>query len=118
GRPLGGKDPPREQEEDGGEQGPRDRGGEAPGPWLIAEGPHPHRDEELGGGRVDPFRGRLALEVLLRGLRVVDLVEVLLGRVEESGQAEGGRGEQQEDRDLKVRSHSWDPTRPSPDGGR
>ncbi len=92
-RPLGREHPPREQEEDRGEERSRERGRQAPGPGRVAEESDPRRDQELGGRRVDPLRGRLAPQVLERRLGVVHLVEVLLGGVAEPGQAKEGRRE-------------------------
>ncbi len=89
--------PAREQQEDTGERRSGERGGESPGPRVIAEEVHADRDQQLRGGRVHPFRRRLAVQVLERRLGVVDLVEVLLGRIAEPGQAEDGRHEQHQE---------------------
>jgi hypothetical protein len=102
GGPFGGQHPPGKQEEDGSEEHPRDRGGQPPGPGLVPEGPHPHRDQQLGRGGMDPLGGRLPLEVLPRGLGVIDLVEVFLGRVGESRQAEDGGHHEHEESDAPV----------------
>ena len=92
---LGGESPAGQEEEDRTEKRSRQRGSEAPGPALVIEGIDPGGDEQLGQGRVHPFHRLLSREVLAGALGVIDLVEVLVLREAEAGQAKG-RGQEEE----------------------
>ena len=85
-RPLGREHAQRQQQEHGREQDAGECGREPEAPRLVAEDEHTPGDQQLRERRVHPLGGRLAAQVLQRRLRVVHLVEVLLGRVAEAGE--------------------------------
>jgi hypothetical protein len=100
--PLAREDLPGEQVEDRRERDPGQRDHDPPAPGVVADGVHAERDQQLGRRRVHPLGGLRALQVLQRGLRVVDLVEHLGGRVAEAGQAERRRHHRQQQREEQV----------------